>query len=186
MRRLLATLALAVLTGTAVAATVENIIVKDGNRSYVNGNSNEIRDLEHLGQHYAAFELDGVEYVITDDATLERVFEIIEPQVELGQRQAELGRRQAALGREQAKIGAEQARLGAEQASARNDERQRELADAQRQLAEKQRRLGDKQRVLGEEQRELGEQQRVAGQRAEEELDRLFRAAVRNGLARRR
>lgn len=193
MRRLLATLAIAVLTGTAVAATVENIIVKDGNRSYINGSSDDVPELDHLGTRYASFELDGVRYVITDAATLNDIAEVIEPQVELGRkqaelgrRQAELGRRQAALGREQAKIGAEQARLGAQQAGTRNDERQRKLADAQRELAEQQRELGDRQRELGAQQRQLGEQQRAAGVRAEKELEQIFRAAVRSGVARRR
>jgi hypothetical protein len=183
--RTLATFALAILTGTAVAATVENIIVKNGDHSYVNGNGTDPSTRE-LGRHYASFELDGVRYVITDAAMLERIAKVLEPQVELGKRQAALGERQAALGVEQARLGAEQARLGAKQAATRNDERQRELAEQQRGLAEEQRKLGDRQRELGDRQRELGEQQRAAGKIAEKELEKIFRNAVSSGVARRR
>lgn len=188
MRRILLTLALAVLTGTAVAATVENIIVRDGGHSYINGNG-DFRDpsLEHrFGDRYAAFELDGVRYVITDEATLDKIADVIEPQVELGQKQAELGKKQAELGQEQAALGAQQARLGARQAGTRDSDRQRELAEQQRELAAEQRKLGEKQRELGDEQRELGAQQREAGRRAERELEKIFEKAVRDGIARRR
>ena len=185
MRRILGTLALAILAGTAVAATVENIIVRDGDFSYINGDSGKL-SLEKFGDRYAAFELDGVRYVITDDATLDRIGEVIEPQVELGQKQAELGKKQAALGQKQASLGIEQAQLGLQQASAGSESRQRRLAEEQRQLAEKQRELGDKQQELGEQQRVLGERQRAAGDKAERELETIFRQAVRSGVARRR
>ena len=183
--RILATFALAILTGTAVAATVENIIVKNGDTSYISGNVHD-SSTRYLGDHYAAFELDGTRYVITDAATLNRIEKVMEPQMELGKRQAALGQRQAALGAEQAKIGAEQARLGAKQAMARSDERQRELADQQRELAEEQRKLGDRQRELGDRQRELGDKQREAGEIAEEAWEKIFKIAVSSGVARRR
>jgi hypothetical protein len=183
--RILATFALAILTGTAVAATVENIIVKNGDHSYINGDVND-STMRHLGQHYAAFELDGVRYAITDAATLEKIEKVMAPQVELGKRQAALGERQAELGGEQAKIGAEQARLGARQATTRNEARQRELAEQQRELAEEQRKLGDRQRELGDRQRELGDRQREAGRIAEKELEKIFRNSVASGVARRR
>src|SRR5687768_9696548 len=116
MRRLLAIFALAILAGTAVAATVENIIIRKGDQSYVNGDG----DYDpRLGGHFASFELDGVRYVITDAETLDELDEIIQPQVELGKKQAELGARQATLGAEQAKLGSQQAALGAKQVWAR-------------------------------------------------------------------
>lgn len=183
MRRLLATFALALLAGTAVAATVENIIIRSGDQSYVNGDG-KYED-RTLGGRYASFELDGVRYVITDEATLDELEEIIQPQVELGKKQAALGARQAKLGTEQAKFGAQQAALGAKQAWARDDEA-RDLADKQRELSEKQRELGARQRELGERQRELGELQREAAGKAEKEMENVFKAAVRSGIARRR
>lgn len=182
MRRLLATFALALLAGTAVAATVENIIIRNGDHSYVNGDGDYDRT---LGGRYASFELDGVRYVITDEETLDKLDEIIEPQVELGKKQADLGAKQARLGAEQAKLGAEQAKLGAQQGWARDDEA-RELAAKQRQLSEKQRELGARQGELGERQRDLGELQREAGKKAEKEMENVFKAAVRSGIARRR
>ena len=181
MKRLLTTFALAILAGTAVAATVENIIVKDGKRVYVNGRGNDYS----FGDRYASFELDGVRYVITDPEMLEEIEEIVEPQVELGKKQADLGAKQAKLGAEQARIGAKQAEIGAQQAWAR-DEDARELSAKQRELSEKQRELGGRQRELGERQRELGELQREAGKKAEQELENVFRNAVRSGVAKRR
>ncbi len=182
MRRLLATFALALLAGTAVAASVENIIIRNGDHSYVNGDGHQDHS---LGGRYASFELDGVRYVITDEDTLDKLDEIIEPQVELGKKQAALGARQAKLGAEQAKLGAQQAALGAKQAWARDDEA-RELADKQRELSEKQRELGARQGELGERQRDLGDLQREAAKKAEKEMENVFRAAVRSGVARRR
>ena len=182
MKRLLATFALALLAGTAVAASVENIIVKNGNSAYVNGEAN---DYSYFGDHYAQFELDGVRYVITDQETLEKIAKIIEPQVELGKKQASLGQKQADLGAKQARLGAEQAALGAQQAWAREDDA-RELAEKQRKLSERQRELGERQRELGEKQRDLGELQRKAGRKTEQELENVFKAAVRSGIARRR
>lgn len=183
MRRLLATFALALLAGTAVAASVENIIIRNGDHSYVNGDG-DYKD-DSFGRRYASFELDGERYVITDEATLEKLDEIIEPQVELGKKQAALGAKQARLGAQQAELGAQQAAVGARQAWARDDEA-RELSAKQRELSAKQRELGARQGELGERQRDLGEQQREAGKKAEKEMENVFRAAVRSGVARRR
>lgn len=184
MKRLLATFALAILAGTAVAASVENIIVRDGEHAYVNGDGIHRSDYA-FGRRYASFELDGARYVITDADALDEIDEIIEPQVELGKKQAALGAKQAKLGAEQAELGAKQAALGARQARARDDEA-RELAEKQRELSAEQRKLGDKQRVLGDRQRELGDQQRELGMTVEKELEKVFRNAVRSGVAKRR
>jgi hypothetical protein len=167
MKRLLATFALAILAGTAVAASVETIIIRDGEHAYADGDATDYS----FGKRFASFELDGVRYVITDADALEEIEEVVEPQIELG-------KKQAALGAKQAKLGAEQAALGARQARARDDEA--------RELAAEQRKLGDRQRELGDRQRELGELQRKAGKQVEEELEKVFRNAVRSGVARRR
>lgn len=182
--RMIATLALALLAGTAVAATVENIIVRNGNHSYVNGDG-DFGSLKSYGSRYASFELDGVRYVITDDATLDKIGEVLEPQNELGKRQAALGEKQAALGRKQADLGREQAELGRQQAAAA-PYAQEGLSERQRELGEKQRALGERQRELGDQQRELGDQQRELGKKAEKALENIFRNAVRKGVAQRR
>jgi multidrug efflux pump subunit AcrA (membrane-fusion protein) len=185
--RLLATLALAALTGTAVAATVENIIIKNDERSYSYISGRVDDSLRDLGRHFAAFELDGVPYLITDDATLETIAKVVEPEVELGRQQAELGKRQAELGAEQAKLGAEQARLGAKQAAAaRSGDAQREIGEKQREIAGQQRKLGERQRELGEQQRALGDKQRELSRDIQKELENIFRNAVSRGVARRR
>ncbi len=184
MKRLLATFALAVLAGTAVAASVENIIIRDGEHAYVNGDGISRSDYA-FGKRYASFELDGVRYVITDPDALEEIEEIVEPTIELGEKQAALGEKQAKLGAEQAELGAQQAAVGARQAWARG-EAARELAETQRELSAEQRKLGDRQRELGERQRELGDQQREAGKTVEKELEKVFRNAVRSGVAKRR
>jgi hypothetical protein len=181
---MIATFALALLAGTAVAATVENIIIKDGNYGYVNGDG-DYGSLKSYGSRYAAFELDGTRYVITDDATLDKIGVVLEPQTELGKRQAALGEKQAALGRRQAELGREQAELGRQQAAAA-PYAQDGLSERQRELGEKQRILGDRQRELGDRQRELGEEQRELGKKAEKALENIFRNAVRNGVAQRR
>ena len=53
---------------------MENIIIRNGEHSYVNGNGN---DYDHsLGGRYASFELDGVRYVITDEETLDKALDL--------------------------------------------------------------------------------------------------------------
>lgn len=183
MRHILVTLAIAILGGTAVAATVENIIVRDGDRSYISGNVNGAR-YDSLGRHYASFELDGVRYVITDPATLDAIDEAIAPQIELGKKQAALGQKQAQLGQEQARIGMQQAAIGRQQASGRADDA--ELSRKQRELGKLQDELGERQAELGERQAKLGELQRETSAKIEEALEKIFRNAVRNGVARRR
>lgn len=185
--RILATFTLAILAGTAVAATVENIIVKDGKTSYVNMNGDGRHDsLKSYGSRYASFELDGTRYVITDEATLDEIREILAPQTELGKRQAALGEEQAELGRQQADLGRQQAELAHRQARIAPASPTAGFGQAQRELGKKQRALGERQRELGDRQRELGDLQREAGEKAEEALEKVFRTAVRNGVAQRR
>ena len=182
--RLIGALALALIAATGVTAAVENVVVRDGKWSYVNGKHDD-ETLKRLGDRYASFELDGVRYVIDDEATLDRIDEALRRQVEIGNRQADLGAQQAEIGVEQAAIGARQAAVGARQAFADHDE-QRELAARQRELAAQQRELEARQRKLGEKQRELGARQREASSDAQKKLDAIFREAVRDGVAKRR
>lgn len=182
--RLIGGLALALLIATAVTAAVEDVVVRDGKQTYIHGHHDD-DTLERLGDRYASFRLDDVRYVIYDDATLDKIDEAIRPQVEIGKRQGELGAKQGAIGAEQAAIGAQQATIGMEMAFA-GSSRKRELGERQRELGEKQRELGERQQELGEKQRELGEKQREASRQAQKELDKIFREAVRTGIARRR
>ena len=194
MRRL--ALVFALLTSASAFAEITNIMVRDGDSSYINGSSRMRQHLSGYGKRFAYFEQNGAGYVITDAAALDRIDAVLEPQRVIGQRQAALGQDQAALGQEQALLGQEQAKLGLQQAAlatrqigARDDQaralsaRQRELSEKQRELGNEQRVLGDRQRLLGDRQRVLGEQQREASRKVEVKLEEIFDAAIRNKIA---
>lgn len=166
------------------AATFDNIIVRNGNHSYVHTNRNA-PDVDDLGRQFAYFERNGAGYVIRDAATLQRIERLLQPQVDLGSEQARLGQQQAALGAKQAALGAKQAALGAQQISARGA-RATELQRRQHELAEQQRELADQQRPLADEQRELGEKQREASRIALGQMEKVFDEAIRSGVAERR
>jgi hypothetical protein len=188
-------LALALLTATSLFAELKNIMVREGDSSYIHSDGDMPR-ITGYGKNFAYFELDGVAYAITDPETLRRLSATLKPQRDLGKRQAALGERQAKLGEEQAALGGQQAKLGSRQAElasrqigARRDEadalsaRQRELSEAQRELGAKQRELGIRQRALGDQQRELGEEQRVLARQVEAKLKTIFEQSVRSGVA---
>ena len=163
-----------------------NIVIRDGKRSYSNGERGDT-DLSGLGRHYAYFERNGVGYVIHDDATLDRLQEAIQPQVELGEEQAKLGAEQAKLGQKQAALGQQQAEIGAKQAAHWNDrEYSRELQEKQRVLQLRQQELAEQQRPLAEQQRILGDRQREAGRKAKARIDAIFEESLRKGVAKRR
>ena len=143
MKKLLVIFLLAIVGGTTIAATVTHLVSKNPTR---------------IGQRSVTFEQDGVDYVITDKATLDEIEKVTRPQTELGLQQA--------------RIGADQARLGAQQRHAKTEEQRRQFEQAQRALA-------DQQIVLAE-------QQRMAGETAHEELEKIFRNAVKTGVARKR
>lgn len=142
MKRLLATFVLAVVAGTTIAATVTHLVSKDGGR---------------FGQSSVTFQVDGVDYVLTDEATLDRIEQVIRPQLEVEMQQARLG--------------AEQAKIGARQSNARGAERDQ---------------LAQQQVALAEQQLELAKRYNTARAQAEKELENIFREAVRTGVARRR
>ncbi|HEX8171714.1 MAG TPA: hypothetical protein VF824_14345 [Thermoanaerobaculia bacterium] len=187
MNRFVATIVLgAALALPAAAAQFDNIILHDRNWSYIS-NASDIAKSLNLSGRYAYFEKDGVGYVITDGATIDRLHAAVRPQIDIGNRQSVLGQEQARLGQEQARIGMRQAEIGLRQASnARNGARLRELDEEQRAMSEEQRKLGEKQKQLGAKQQALGEQQRIAGEQVRRELGRLFDQAISQGVAQRR
>ena len=179
-------LLVALLALPLFAADYGTVVIHDGKHHFMNGDSGHDLDTSALGTHFAAFERDGVQYVIRDAATLARLRKVLQPQVALGAQQAKLGSQQAAIGARQAALGSKQAALGTKQATARSSERQRELAEGQRELAEQQRELADEQRPLAEQQRILGEKQRQAGRESKRQLEKIFEEAIRSGVAKRR
>jgi hypothetical protein len=168
----------------AVAATFENVLIRNGDQSFMDGNSDDM-DVSGLGRHYAYFERNGVAYAIRDTATLGRLSKLLEPQRALGREQARVGEQQAALGQKQAALGAKQAALGAEQVDARGAHA-RELARRQEELADRQRELADQQQPLAAEQRRLAGRQREAARIARPQLEKIFEEAIRSGVAQRR
>jgi len=167
------------------AATFENVVIRDGNRSFSDGDAHD-DDLAGLGQRYASFERDGVRYVIRDEATLERLQKVLQPQVDLGEQQARIGGQQAKLGQKQAEVGQQQAAIGAQQATHWNDqELARELQEKQRRLQQRQEELAEQQRPLAEQQRVLAEKQREASRRAKARMGAIFVEALRSGVAKR-
>jgi bla regulator protein BlaR1 len=169
---------------TLLAATFQNVVIHDGPRSYIDGDSS-LRHLSDLGDHYAYFERDGAGYVIHDAATLAKLRTILRPQVDLGAQQAELGQRQAELGQKQAELGQRQASIGLEQIDARGERAQR-LQRRQRELGEEQSALAEQQRPLAEQQRQLAAKQREAARIAKAKMEQVFDDAIRTGNAKRR
>lgn len=163
----------------------------EGRSCVMDGTSSDSMDVL-LRQHgrAALFEIDGKEFIVTDAATLDRIKQILAPQMELGRKQAALGAEQAKLGAEQAKLGSQQAALGARQAALaldRDAERERdELQRRQSELGREQSALGRQQSELGRRQSELGRQQEAAGREAKKKLSALAEEAVRLGKAARR
>lgn len=168
------------------AADFENVVVRDGNTSFSEGHLGA-SDLAGLGRRYAYFERSGVRYVIRDEATLERLLKVLQPQVDLGEEQARIGGQQAKLGQKQAELGQQQAAIGAQQATHWNDqELARELQEKQRRLQQRQEELAEQQRPLADQQRVLAEKQREASRRAKVRMAAIFEEALRSGVAKRR
>jgi len=130
------------------------------------------------------FEHDGVSYIVTDAATLDRIEALFEPQRALGHQQSELGRQQSELGRQQSALGRQQSALGREQRGA-DSERQRELSRQQSDLSAQQAALGRQQAALGEQQAELGRKQSALARETDRKLGAIEEDLIRNGTARR-
>jgi hypothetical protein len=169
-----------------VRRDVRTIVIRDGDRHYLDGDSDDVAETASLGRQYAFFERDGVGYVIRDVDALARIRKIVKPQADLGRQQAKLGSKQAALGAKQAALGVRQAALGMKQAATSSSVQARELTEQQRDLSREQQKLSEQQMPLGEQQRVLGEKQRDAGKTARQQLEKLFEDAIRSGLAKRR
>lgn len=156
-------------------------------------------EARRTGREVLWFSMDDREYVIHDQATIERAHEIVEPMSRLGAEQGRLGSRQGEIGRRQGELGSLQGQMGHLQAQlaslrARGDSRYRaELGELRQQLAElsaqvrllgeRQRELGAQQWVLGQRQRELGEQQRRASLLAFDQLRSLADKSIASGTA---
>lgn len=144
MKKLLVTFLLALAAGTTIAATVTHLVSREGGPP--------------IGQRSVTFELDGVDYVITDKATLDQIDKVTHVHLQAAE----------AAG----KFAAEQAMLRARRMKAKTAAEREALAKEEAELTRKQNALAG--------------QLDDAEDRIEEELEKIFRNAVRTGVARRR
>jgi hypothetical protein len=158
-------------------------------------------EVESTGHEVMWFSFDGKDYVVRDQAVIERAQGIMQPVNDLGRKQGQLGREQGELGRKQGELGRLEGRIGqlegrfarlqatsgSESRSELEDLRQQldELRADARELSERQRQLGAQQHELGARQRELGEQQRIASDKAMIKLRSLADDAIKAGKAER-
>ncbi len=134
---------------------------------------------------YIWFQHDEKNYVIRDQATLQRAKDLFKAEEELGQKQDALGKQQEALGdqqREFAKkmeavhvqipdMSADMQKLEAQMKQLSAGGTQEQLGDLQRQIGELQHRIGESQYQAGGQQRQIGERMRDLG-RQQGELGR--------------
>jgi len=118
-------------------------------------------------------------YVIRDQATIKRAWELFEPARALGEKQEELGKQQEALGEQQEALGekmsevkvkipdmtAELEKVRAKMKELANGGTQEELGELQEELGELQGRIGELQSEAGREQSKIGRQQGELGRR---------------------
>ncbi len=152
-----------------------------GNNTTIDGDSSSHRRARSarnkIQGDYIWFERNGVPYVITDAAMLQRARELYRPQTELGQRQAELGALQARLGEQQGRLGAQQAQVavGSSNLTRMIDDMRRQMDQLRSrasknngnlthdELSELQSRIGELQSRIGELQSQAGEKQSQIG-----------------------
>ena len=196
------------LAGAALAASDFQyaLIERDHSLSCALSGRNDYRtigrlqdEVERTGREVLYFAIGDKEYVVRDQATVERAGEIVEPMSRLGAEQGRLGGMQGDLGRRQGELGQLQGEVGQLQAhlaslEARGDDRHRaeldelhqelrELSAQVRALSVRQRELGLQQQELGRRQRELGEQQGRATKLAFEQIRSLADKAIASGQA---
>lgn len=146
--------------------------------------SGDSEDVEHatslrnkIKGDYVWFQHDEKNYVIRDQATVQRAKDLFKAEEELGQKQDALGKQQEALGDQQRELSkkmeavhvqipdmsADMQKLEAQIKQLSTGGTQQQLGDLQRQIAELQHRIGESQFQAGDQQREIGEQMRDIG-----------------------
>ena len=154
--------------------------------------SGDSEDVEHatslrnkIKGDYIWFQHDEKNYVIRDQATVQRAKDLFKAEEELGQKQEALGKQQEALGDQQRELGkkmeavhvqipdmsADMQRLEAQMKQLSSGGTQEQLGDLQRQIGELQHKIGESQYQAGGQQRQIGEQMRELG-RQQGELGR--------------
>ena len=132
-----------------------------------------------IAEHSVEFWHDGKQYVIHDQATVDRARKLFEPLLGLSEKQRELGKQQEVLGEKQSELADQMSEvrmkmpdLSAElkavetkmQELRANGGTQSEFGELQSQLGEIQSRIGEIQSQAGEQQGEIGEKQGKLGE----------------------
>ncbi|HEV3483747.1 MAG TPA: M56 family metallopeptidase [Candidatus Acidoferrales bacterium] len=146
--------------------------------------SGDSEDVEHatslrnkIKGDYIWFQHDEKNYVIRDQATVQRAKDLFKAEEELGKKQEALGKQQEALGDQQRELGkkmeavhvqipdmsADMQKLEAQMKQLSAGGTQQQLGDLQRQIAELQHKIGESQYQAGDQQRQIGEQMRELG-----------------------
>jgi bla regulator protein blaR1 len=147
--------------------------------------SGDSEDVEHatslrnkIKGDYIWFQHDEKNYVIRDQATVQRAKDLFKAEQELGQKQEALGKQQEALGDQQRELSkkmeavhvqipdmsADMQKLEAQMKQLSAGGTQQQLGDLQRQIGELQHKIGESQYQAGDQQRQIGEQMRELGQ----------------------
>jgi|HubBroStandDraft_1064217.scaffolds.fasta_scaffold00001_43 beta-lactamase regulating signal transducer with metallopeptidase domain len=125
------------------------------------------------------FERDDKDYIIRDQATIDRARKFWAPQEELGKKQEELGKQQEALGKQQEELGGkmEQVRVKVPDMTAELDKLKAELkalnsgatmeqvGEIQSEIGDLQSKIGDLQSQAGDQQSKVGEQMSALGEK---------------------
>lgn len=146
--------------------------------------SGDSEDVEHatllrnkIKGDYIWFQHDEKNYLIRDQATVQRAKDLFKAEEELGQKQDALGKQQEALGDQQRELAkkmeavhvqipdmsADMQKLEAQMKQLSVGGTQQQLGDLQRQIGELQHKIGESQYQAGDQQRQIGEQMRDLG-----------------------
>ncbi|HXU22289.1 MAG TPA: M56 family metallopeptidase [Verrucomicrobiae bacterium] len=157
------------------------VIVSGDSPILMSGNSEDVEHATSLRNKikgdYIWFQHDEKNYVIRDQATVQRAKDLFKPEEELGQKQDALGKQQEALGDQQRELAKKMEavhvqipdmtgdiqKLEAQMKQLSAGGTQQQLGDLQRQIGELQHKIGESQYQAGDQQRQIGEQMRELG-----------------------
>jgi hypothetical protein len=150
------------------------------------------------GSHYAWFQQDGRDYIVTDSRIMVQFDDAMAPQREVNRQQAEVNRHQAEVNRQQGGVNSHQAEVNRAQAEvnrqqslvnggtasqSRVNELQSEVNGKQHVVNSEQDKVNQKQAVVNKEQGEVNQMQARASAQIDKALQAIFAAARRQGLA---
>ncbi len=157
------------------------VIVSGDSPILMSGSSEDVEHATSLRNKikgdYIWFQHDEKNYVIRDQATVQRAKDLFKAEEDLGQKQDALGKQQEALGDQQRELSKKMEAVHVQIPDMSSDMQklevqmkqlsaggtQQQLGDLQRQIAELQHKIGESQYQAGDQQRQIGEQMRDLG-----------------------